>query len=286
MNKLFKFATVYNLFTTADLKTNMAIRILHSLIPTLVSDTATLSEQEDLSGFLARDLIPGAKEVYKYGAAAIAREFDFCFNDAKRDAVQKTINAGDFEKGIDLAIEWFNTDFGSSGGVGGKNWVIFAKTLKIINEQIKKVEKTGSKSEALKLSSYLNVLDSLSHNSGSFMEKFVEEESFDNKDIENQIQNLKDLLKMRDITTLQDPEQVISLIQTNPDIVGRLPRDYQKMIREYRRFHPAKEESVDQGKELLRQESERKAQEAERKKEEAWVDTAKMYSSHFGGNYS
>ena len=77
MKKLFKFATVYSLFTTADLKTNMAIRILHSLIPTLVADTATLSEQEDLSGFLARDLIPGAKEVYRYGAAAIVREFDF-----------------------------------------------------------------------------------------------------------------------------------------------------------------------------------------------------------------
>jgi hypothetical protein len=286
MNKVFKFATLYSLYTTADLKTNMAIRILHSLIPTLVADTATLSEQEDLSGFLARDLIPGAKEVYKYGAAAIAREFDFCFNDHKRDTVQKAINTGDFENGIDMAIEWFNTDFGSSGGVGGKKWVVFAQTLKKIGEQIGKVEKTGSKTEAMKLSSYLNVLDSLSHNSGSFMEKFVEEESFDKKDIENQLKNLKDLLRMRDITTLQDPEQIISLIQTNPDIVGRLPRDYQKMIKEYRRIHPAKEESAEQGRELLRQEAERKAQEAERQKEEAWKDTSKMYSANFGGNYS
>ena len=285
MNKLFKFANLYSLFTTADLKTNMAIRILHTLIPILVADTATLSEQQDLSGFLAQDLIPGAKEVYKYGAAAIAKEFDFCYNDIKRAAVQTAINKGNLEQGINWAIEWFDTDFGDSGSIGGKNWVIFAQTLKKINEQIKIVERTGGKLEAMKLSSYLNVLDSLSHNSGSFMEKFVEEES-NEKDEYKKMKNLKDLLKMRDITTLQDPEQVISLIQSNPDIVGRLPIDYQKMIREYRRFHPANEEVTEKGRELLKQERERKIQEEKDKAEKKWTETAKMYSDHFGGNYS
>ena len=60
---LLKFANLYYLYANADLRTNMVLRILHSLIPQIIDNDDPSKYQE----FLAEQLIPGAKEVFQYG---------------------------------------------------------------------------------------------------------------------------------------------------------------------------------------------------------------------------
>lgn len=246
--KLFNFANIYYTFSKfADLKQNMAIRIMHTLIPSLISEYGNPTKEMQFAAF---DIIPGAKEVLQYGIQAINDEYNFSFNEEHKQEIQNTISSGNYIKGLELASQYFLTDFNplglEVGGelTGGKNWQTFAKGLIELDSKIKQVEKTGSPQDAMNLSAYLNAIDGMAHNTGSFMEKFVEQEG-------SPKERVNELLQLRDITRLP-AEYAIPLMEQ----YSRNNPEYRKYFEEYRRLHPAKENEYEEAKKHLTQKEE------------------------------
>jgi hypothetical protein len=231
INKVLRYAKIYyNIVKEADLKQNMAIRILHSLIPVLVGD---LENPEKVQKFLASDLIPGAKEIFEYGTKAVSNEYSLSKNLKSKEKIQHLISIGDYKSALSLAATGFLNDF--EGATGGQPWSTFANALITLSNQIEITEKTKNPDEALKLSTYLNTIDGLAHNTSDFIEKLVQQESgYLNPE------KVEELRKMRDITRLPS-EQVITLMrQYIKDPI------YKNYIKEYVRLHPMQEGNYEQ----------------------------------------
>lgn len=215
------------MYATADLKENLSLRIIHSLIPTLVGKLSSEEEVKNLQAFLAHDLIPGANEIFRYGIQAIYDEYNHSYNEQRKYEIQKAIQNKDYQKGLQLSIEGFPLDFtmvpGVGGLFGGEGWAQFAKGLLDLKNQLDTVQRTKSPREAMALTSYLNALDGLAHNTGSFMETLVQQEGAG--------QSAEELLKLRDITRLPT-EQVVALM-AQPQF-----RQYKPFFQEYFKLNP------------------------------------------------
>lgn len=236
LNKITKCSKLFFLYSSADLKENLSLRILHSLIPTLLSSLSSEQEIQDWNYFLAHDLIPGAKEILNYGLKAISQEYKHSYNDTRRIDIQSAVSNGDYDSALYMAIQGFPVDFtmvpGISSLFGGQPWADFSQGLLNLKNQIQKTESSKSRQDVLALTAYLNAIDGLVHNTGSFMEKLVSQEG--------KGQSPYALLQLRNLTRLP-VEQVIALLPfffSHPY--------YKRFLQEYLRLHPASTQLIEQ----------------------------------------
>jgi hypothetical protein len=93
--------------------------------------------------------------------------------------------------------------------------------------KIKIVETTHSPQDAMKLSAYLNVIDGLAHNTGSFTEKMLEQEGMLRWQIP---QRADEINRIRDITRLENPQDVINLIGP---YTSEVPKEYRNLLKRH-----------------------------------------------------
>jgi hypothetical protein len=229
-NKILKLATVYSLYTFADLRENMALRIFHALIPTLVQDIHNSQEVANIQKFMAFDLIPGAKEIFELGTKAVAYEFDCSTNEPLKKEIQQAISNGEYTKGLKLAVTGFMSDFRTV--TGNKAWSSIAKHLLHLERLIKIVEQSGSPNDALRLSTHLDTIDQLAHNTGSLMEKLVQREMGSvNPDAQ---QRYQELLRLRDISKMEGNHPTALLMQ---QYLSSMPKEYRDWYKRYLAMH-------------------------------------------------
>lgn len=228
-NKILKLATMYSLYTFADLRENMALRIFHALIPTLVQDIHTAQETKEIQQFMAFDLIPGAKEILKLGAKAVAYEFDCSSNEELKKEIQQAIANEDYTKGLTLAVSGFLSGF--KAATGNKAWSNISKHLLNLEKLIKIVEDSKSPTEAIRLATYLDIIDQLAHNTGSLMEKLVQQEVGVHPDAQKRYQ---ELLKLRDISKMEGSHPTALLMQQH---IGGMPSEYRDWYKRYLAMH-------------------------------------------------
>ena len=238
IRKLLKFASIYHLYSFADLRQNMALRIMYSLIPPLVKDVYNEKETIDFESYLAFDIIPGAKEILNYGIKAVEYEFNISDNETMKKEIRKLIFSGDYRSALQMASHGFLQGFRAA--TGNEAWSKFSIALIQLDDHIKRVEKTGKSEDAKLLISWLNKIDGMAHNTGSFLEKLVQQES----GLMSQDQ-YQELLRMRDISNLpvnqysNTPyEHIITLMNK---YLPALPKEYRNAVHEYIRLHPGKE---------------------------------------------
>jgi hypothetical protein len=243
-NKILKLATVYSLYTFADLRENMALRIFHALIPTLVKDIHNAQEIKNIQEFMAFDLIPGAKEIFVLGAKAVAYEFDCSSNEDLKKEIQQAISNGHYTKGLELATTGFLSGFKET--TGNKVWSNIAKHLLNLEKMIKNVEDSGSQADAIKLSYYLDTIDQLVHNTGSLMEKLIQQEMGSiHPDAQSRYQ---ELLRLRDISKMEGSHPPTILMQQH---IKSMPKEYRDWYKQYLATNPENEKDYNSALELL-----------------------------------
>lgn len=236
-NKILKLATVYSLYALADLRENMALRIFHALIPTLVQDIHNAQEVENIQKFMAFDLIPGAKEIFELGAKAVAYEFDCSTNESLQKEIQQAIADGEYTKGLEMAVTGFLSEFRMD--TGNKAWSSISKHLLHLEKLIKKVEESGSPTDALRLSTYLDTIDQLAHNTGSLMEKLVQREI--GSVLPDAQQRYQELLRLRDISKMEGSHPTSVLM---PQHLARMPKEYRDWYKRYLAMHQVHPENA------------------------------------------
>ena len=231
LSKLLKFASVY-LICNADLTTNMAMRIMHSLIPTLVANNPPkrFNSREEAIDYFSMQLLPGAREILQLGSKAIVAEYALSYNEKTKRELAALIGNGRYREGLELAANGFEQDF-KTHATGGKRWKDFSLALLRLQSQIEKVEKTGDPKEAKTLSAYLNTIDGMVHNSGDFLERFVQQESGYLTP-----EKTEELRRLRDISRLERADDVVSLMRPyareDPEY-WRLFQQYQQPVASY-----------------------------------------------------
>jgi hypothetical protein len=209
----------------------MILRVMHSLIPTLVAGVGNVTEEQEKLSF---DFLPGAKEVFQLGAQAIGAEYNHAFNEESKRAVQQAINSGDYETGVRVAKDGFLSDFNpmgiqdlGGGPMGGRPWQAFAQALLNLNDGIKRAEANPSPQNFMQLSAYLNVIDGLAHNTGSFMEKMMEQEGMGKDEVSTWVSTLTN---MRDATRLENPQDIINLVGP---LAPYAPKEYREHLKRH-----------------------------------------------------
>ncbi|MCK9567351.1 hypothetical protein M0R72_00190 [Candidatus Pacearchaeota archaeon] len=235
-NKILKLATAYSLYAFADLRENMALRIFHALIPTLIQDIHSSQEVENIQKFMAFDLIPGAKEIFELGTKAVAYEFDCSTNEPLKKEIQRAVADGEYTKGLEMAVTGFLSEFRTA--TGNKAWSSISKHLLHLERLIQKVEESRSPNDALHLSTYLDTIDQLAHNTGSLMEKLVQREMGSvNPDAQ---QRYQELLRLRDISKMEGSRPTALLMQQH---LVRMPKEYRDWYKRYLAMHQVHPES-------------------------------------------
>ena len=206
--KLLKYSTIYNNLTkVADIKSNMALRILHSLIPSFISNP---EEARLLSLERSKDLIPGAKELLKYGRKIIQSELKYA-------AFDLNIKSDNYIEFFEKAKKAFMSNIWESSSFGGASWARIADLLLNIAKIVDNYESSKDINDLSELSYYLNALDGLMHNSGSVLEKMLlSERGFsgyapvnDNSNIGEHIASVKKLMNAKE---LKNPANVLKVI--------------------------------------------------------------------------
>lgn len=167
----------------ASLKGNMAKRILFSLLSHLVpiNESARIALTKGVVDYNAlKQMIPGAKELIEYGVAAAIDEASYSRDDQAKKHVEDLYKAGDIKNALIAMIDLFNNSDKWELSYGGSNWAKIAKTLLTIKEYLDAAEQAKKENNVeeqmnnlMQMTSYVNVLDGLAHNTGSIMDKML-----------------------------------------------------------------------------------------------------------------
>lgn len=136
--KLIRAINIYNLFSKkSDIKGNMAKRIMYSALPGMFPN---MMDRPDTGYIALRSLIPGSKEMVRYGAKACLNEMYYYYVESSmediedvKDKIEQLYNEGKFEKFFLLCKKAFEDSQSWSFGFGGKNWALIVDNLSIVS---------------------------------------------------------------------------------------------------------------------------------------------------------
>lgn len=221
-NKMLKVALLFEQrIKEASVRGNMAKRIMFSLLSHLVPEGESARAYYTHGSIdikALRQLIPGAKELIEYGVIACLDELGF---HSDNEAVKKVNNIASL--GNDtytlkaLTIFYSRTDWDEM--FGGEKWKKIAETLLAIKthmdagiEARKTYDLDGEIKELMNMTTYLNLLDGLVHNSGSLMQKVLDIESAKLDKPINNAQEQEAFRRFMDVKELKDPDDVLQEI--------------------------------------------------------------------------
>lgn len=196
LNKILKMASAYKILCEASIRSDMAQRIMHSILPSVVPLTQVEMTEGAIDYNSLNYAIEGRKKIIEYGLIACKNEMKHCLDTDIADffkSINKENILSDKINFIQKCIESFSNDSLWEDAYGGYAWEKIAKSLKRIIEldtqlDQKRVEinnpnynKETARKEELNIMRQtlmeLNIFDGLVHNTGGIMGKIVDIES-------------------------------------------------------------------------------------------------------------
>lgn len=252
MNSILKLAKYFEKFAQS-VANDMAIRIMHSLIPASVNnpiDAETIS-----SKLTAVHLINVAKRYVKRGCRLIINELSYAHNlgfhnQATKESEHNIIQIGKYA--FSRPEEW-DPDF------GGPPWYNFADILEKLNTSISNFEKAKNDANYKKMSiesglmsSYMNVLDGMSHNSGPFIHNMIINDAQAGTTYDGFLQKEEETLQLMDSKELSHVEDVLPFLR---DYIVNNPEAYlyKELYSKLRREHRPNEERTQKEMSQIRQ---------------------------------
>lgn len=241
----------------ASVRGNMAKRIMFSLLSHLVPEgeqSRVYYTRGAIDIKALRQLIPGAKELIEYGIMACLEEITWHTDSQVVEKMKNIAAVGEDRYTLKSLILFFSRNDWSADFFGGENWKKIAKTLldiKIHLDNALEARKTNDLDrevdELMNMSSYLNVLDGLAHNTGSIMEKIVSiEKNKSNYDDEKYKKELESVERLMDVKELKDPDDVIQEIIPTLDTETDAPLTMKDWVgaarRKYKNYSGSHEE--------------------------------------------
>lgn len=220
----FDIAVIESLYKKANLLSNMAARVMHSTLP--------YNEQQNNIVAL-QSLLPGAKELFEYGVKACMDEIQFSRNGNAEDNVVMPFAMGNIEESLNNAIKIFSNDDLWDVAYGGKPWINITKNLLSLYKTIKNIEEAKKKKDweqyekqLKEMVIYMNIIDGISHNSGTLLDKMVDfeleeklkdkshfiREKNDYTEKLNTVMNAKELKNPRTVVNVVSP-----ILRQSPD---------------------------------------------------------------------
>lgn len=199
------------LISQGSVRGNLAKRIFFSLLQHLVpeNEKAILHLTEGVVDYQAmKQIIPGAKEMIRYGTAACVKETYHWDDSTVTEQIEILYQSGNIEKTLRALIDLFSKKWRL--GFGGTAWKQIAETLLQIHLQLEGFQ--HSKDEKTKINHLkqitisINVLDGLAHNFGSILDKIIQEEK---KEFSSSNQEVDRLMNAKQ---LKDPNEVLQEI--------------------------------------------------------------------------
>lgn len=209
------------LIKKSSLLSNMAARIMWSAMPYDMQKNNMLA---------LKSLLPGAKELLKFGTAACLEETSFSLDRTKYFKIQTAYLNNDIETFLNLCYQLFNTKDAWETHFGGSKWAIIAKNLIELHLSIKNTEEAQARgdvdstiSELNNVVVYMNVLDGLVHNTGSLFDKMInieykeknvinEDDYFNEEHLEKREAYKKLVEKLMHAKELEDPANVVKFV--------------------------------------------------------------------------
>lgn len=230
--KIVKLALIFSEYAglkkEASIASDLAIRIMHSLIPYSVDhpdqakSTMVLLTQKHLIGVAERYMERAAK--------IITDEMSWSRGQNAHKRIENALKAKNYLAVAKIGFQEFEIDQNWDTGYGGKKWSEFCKYLVNLGISINAFNSAKTEDGKLQASNdiviNMNVLDGLTHNTGSFSEKMINNEAdaeategftigeiYENK--------MRKLLRMMDAKQLTHKEDVLPFIKkymyNNPD---------------------------------------------------------------------
>lgn len=208
LNSLIKFATFYH---NATIRSDMAKRIMYSIIPELSNKTEIYHTQGVVDYKALVAAAEGRTDIIKYGTLACLDELnhynqtntnwhtltdeDLLRERKEREqlksniiAMREAAKSGNCEDAIDFAIDCFSDQNGWDKSFGGEAWLKIAISLKKLisyDKAIKALKAAGNNNADTQAKLVqilnqivleLNVFDGLSHNTAEVMNNLIDEE--------------------------------------------------------------------------------------------------------------
>lgn len=221
----------------ATISSDLAVRMMHSLVPLATEDPEDAKNAQ--VQLTIKHLLAVAERYMQRAAKIVVEELLFSSN---QEAYKKATIA--FKNNMYLSVakigknEFERDNFESF--FGGPRWLQFSEGLIKLGTAIKKFRYDLSKNntdEIIKgsglISAYMNYLDGLTHNTGSFLDKMLrneaKEQSLTGEDFRDiYLKNKQEALSLMDAKQLSHKEDVLSIIKDqiygNPD--AYLYREY------------------------------------------------------------
>lgn len=222
---ILKLAKEYrNIVKKADVVSDLAIRIMHSLVPyTVDHPDEARSVQTHLT---EKHLLDVAKRYIKNAMDIIWLELYEMGDHISCKAIENAGYTKNYKLAIEQAIKGFeklkkskyNNIYERIDQWGDNKWIEYCRYVYMLIVEVEAFEQSNSYEDKEKhsgmISAYMNLLDGLSHNTGSFLDKMV-------LFIDNQKSRLPDLKKLMDAKQLSNKDDVIDIIKKyihdNPD---------------------------------------------------------------------
>ncbi len=242
-------ATKYSLLCEASLRSDMAKRIMYSILPGVAGPTQTMATQGVVDYKALKAAAEGRKDIIKYGMRAcmeelghyegtlsaqeVAGDAPTAFRRGRAyHAARAYADQGDYEKALDIAIQLFGDEDAWPPSYGGTAWLNITKTLKnivVLDKNLEAVRANRAKDpEALdkevtimqQLIVAMNVFDGLSHNTASILSKLTNQEAQELTPEDSEVPifdageaEFKVLQRMMDAKELRNPVQVFREIE-------------------------------------------------------------------------
>jgi hypothetical protein len=192
---LLKKCSQYMMVCEASIRSDLAKRIMHSVLPH-VADPAQVASTKGVVDYKSlAAAAEGRHDIIKYGTKACIGELQHFISETNpnesdpRPSLEAMdyFNIGDYSNAISICVNCFGDPHRWEVNYGGKAWEKIARTIQNLIEldkQLIKLKKnrfdpnfTDNEVEILNnIVIYLNVFDGLVHNTGSIMGKVVREE--------------------------------------------------------------------------------------------------------------
>jgi hypothetical protein len=244
INKIKILASLFSLLSIkkeAGFADDLAVRIMHSLVP---SATDALEAPYAQAKLTKTSLLPVAERYIESSCRIIADEMKhskqarkYYWGEAEKSFLNK-----DYGKLLSLAIEDFSNPSNWDVAFGGIPWTNYSKMVLKLYESVvefKNAIKENNidkiKSMSGEIAAYMNVLDGMNHNTGSFISKIIDYETEREMVLDEGKEELEDIPwsqrieerqkkinELMDAKQLSDTEDVLLFLKPymkeNPDL--------------------------------------------------------------------
>jgi hypothetical protein len=227
MAPLFQSIEKFAFISEASLRSDMAKRIMFSILPSLTDETHVYQTGGVVDYKALAAAIEGRHDIIRYASRACVRELEYYHGSLRellpkaREALQKK----DYETCLDACIKGFLDNKGWDISFGGEPWkkiATTAKNLYILDEKLMELRTRPKPPEDFyeqeakimkDIVIQLNIFDGLAHNTASIMNNMAYEEAQETGDPNGSYKNLEDIKKLMDAKEIQDPTTVFKMIE-------------------------------------------------------------------------